>query len=171
MQLRMSQNQPEPTPEASQPPHQENHSLPESSENSEPSHFDSLIENAGAEEIAASTAPPPGILSEDDFHKVFCTGFNIASKMSGLKSLEVNETDGAARGASHALYETISDIPALHFILQPGGKWGQRALLIGAFAVPMALSVRAEIAGRHAQTVAPSAPVVDIGAAMSGFPE
>lgn len=110
-----------------------------------PTHFDTLIENAPAEEISSGVVSGAKTLSADEFHKVFCLAFNMSSKMSGLKSLEVDEADGAAVACSSALYETCLEIPALHFLVQPQGKWGTRIIGIGAFAVPMAIAVTAEV--------------------------
>lgn len=109
-------------------------------------HIDTLI--AVAEEEAPASLPV-NRLSKEDFHRVFCTGFTVSSHVTGLKSLAVDEHDGKARAASEALYETILDIPALHFMLSPGGKWGGRIMAIAAFAIPMARGVQDELVARR----------------------
>lgn len=117
------------------------------SSSGEPTHFDDLIdENAPIEASGA------GILSKDDFFRIFCGSFQAASLMTGLKSLSVSDSDGKAVAASGAIYDTIQDVPALRFLLSPQGKWFQRVILIGSFAVPMAQAVGAELAARDAST-------------------
>ncbi len=115
----------------------------------EPSHFDDLI----AEPIPAGSGGGDGgqvtpMLGKDEFFKLFVGGFTVAGALTQLKSLKVEETDEKARAASDALYETISDIPALHFLLEPQGKWMGRVVCIGMFVVPMSLNVRNELAAR-----------------------
>lgn len=112
-----------------------------------PDHFDHLIEGAAQAEAAAS-APPSSRISKDEFHKLFIGGFKAAHHITRLQSLNVPD-DGAAQAASAALYETIVDIPLLHFMLNPGGKWGQRIVAIGVFTVPIAIGVNAELADRR----------------------
>lgn len=89
-------------------------------------------------------------LDKESWHKVFCAGFCAASSMTGFQSLHVDETDGRAIGCTDALYETFLEIPALHFLLKPPGKWAARAFAIGAFTLPMAKGVQMEIAERRA---------------------
>lgn len=87
-------------------------------------------------------------------------GFKFAHHLSGFKSLDVPD-DGAARGASQAIYETILDVPALHFMLSPGGKWWGRAAAIGIFTLPIAMGVKTEILQRktpRSQSPGPARP-------------
>lgn len=124
--------------------------LPAPLPNDTPSHFDDLIAADTATEAAvqsgASHAP---VLNAEDFHKVFCTAFNVGSAVTGLKSLEVAENDDKARACSLAVFETCQDIPALNFLLQPGGKWGVRIMAIAAFTLPMARGVSQELQARQ----------------------
>ncbi len=117
----------------------------------EPDHFDELIASeTKAEQAQQAQVATAAMLGPNEFHAVFCVGFSTASHMTGLKSLEVNKDDAAAQNCTRALYETIQDIPLLHFLLQPQNKWFERAIAIGAFAVPMAAAVSAEIEERNA---------------------
>ncbi|PZO86540.1 MAG: hypothetical protein DI626_06285 [Micavibrio aeruginosavorus] len=112
-----------------------------------PDHFDALL---AAPPVAATAAPlPSSAIDKDGFHKMFVGGFTVFSIVTHLRSLKVEAEDGTARAASDAIYDTIQDVPALHFLLEPQGKWMGRVACIAAFAVPMALNVRAELAARQ----------------------
>lgn len=89
------------------------------------------------------------MLSADDFCKVFVGGFNAAHHLTGLRALKIEQGDGAAQDAAKAIYDTILEVPALHFMLRPGGKWLERALAVGMFALPMARAVKAELLERR----------------------
>lgn len=130
-------------------------SSPPSSTDAPPEWVSDLgVERGTAEETEAAAQGMQAqqmMLGKDDFHRVFCGGFQMASAITGLKSLNVEETDAKAEAASKALYDTILDVPMLHFLLMPQGKWLERAAAIGMFTVPMVLSVRAEIALRQTE--------------------
>jgi len=112
------------------------------SANNEPTHFDDLI---GEHSIENSIEKPIEMrLQKDDFHKMFLTGFSIAHNLTGYRSLQVENDNQSAKDCANALYECIEDIPALHFLLKPQNKWFDRAITIGAFTVPMAISVANE---------------------------
>lgn len=117
---------------------------------SEPDHFDELLGGSDFVDGGAGggDALPPGMLGKDEFYQIFVTGFKVASIATHLKSVEVNPQDQGARAASDAIYETVSEIPALRFLLQPQGKVFGRIVTIGMFVVPMAMNVQAEIAAR-----------------------
>lgn len=153
------QTQPEPywnkseiiQPEEAQPDLSQG--LENSSQSEAPTHFDDLIGAASSSENdgagAGSIPPADKMLSREDFHKLFVGGFKAGHHLSGLQSLMLEDGNEAARDCAYALHETIVDIPMLHFILQPGNKWLDRAFAVGLFTVPMAMSVRTEIAARN----------------------
>jgi len=89
-----------------------------------------------------------GLIGADEFHILFCVGFSTASHLTKLKSLHVEREDESARACTQALYDTIIDVPALHFMLQPQNKWFERAIAIGMFTVPMALAVKDELSAK-----------------------
>lgn len=133
----------------------------------EPDHFDDLIDAApGAGGGGIDTPAPPGRLDKENFHKLFIGVFKVCSLGTGLKSLHVEASDDTAHAASDALYETILDIPMLHFLLEPQGKWMGRAVCIGMFVVPMTMNVQAEIAARTAK---PSRPGNDGAVTIPDF--
>ena len=116
----------------------------------EPDHFDDLLNDPqpGQDVAIDGNGYSDVILTKDDFHSLFCGGFEAASLISGLQSLHVEENDGKARAASAALYDTIADIPALQWMLKPGGKVMQRALVMAVFFGGMARNVSAELQAR-----------------------
>lgn len=117
----------------------------------EPSSFEhwSEEEEKQTEEVLREEASS-NMLKPEDFHALFCVGFGTASHITGLKSLSVDKADGGAVACTRALYDTIQDIPMLHFMLMPHGKWLERAVAIGAFTIPMAGAVGQEIKERQA---------------------
>ena len=134
--------QPQNQPEALEPP------LNISSPPDLPDHFDELL----TAPPAPPNMPPSGaavMLRREDFQKLFITGFQIAHNLTKLQSLKVEPQDAAALECAVALYDCITDIPALHFMLYPGNKWLERAMVIGVFTVPMAINLNRELQQRH----------------------
>lgn len=117
-----------------------------SSPNSGPAHLDALLDGPGAgESFDQAAAPSPARLTRDEFATAFRGGFQAAHEFSGLKSLDVSDKEDRARACAFALYDTILDIPSLHWILDPRGKWAGRAFAIGMFVVPVGASVAREL--------------------------
>ena len=114
-----------------------------------PTHIDALIEGATVAETAATAPPAPVMIGADDFTKMFFAGFNVAHGVTGLQSLKIPEGDSGAVACAQALHETIMDIPALHFLLMPQGKWIPRIMAIAAFTVPVGRGVAAELHQRR----------------------
>jgi hypothetical protein len=110
------------------------------------------VEDSGTEGPEPSTA----VLDADAFYQVFRGMVALPNVLIGLQgepplqALQVDEGNPSARAASDALYETIQDVPALHWLLAPESVWLKRALTIGAFVVPTAMAARAEFHQRHA---------------------
>lgn len=113
-----------------------------------PDHFDDLIGDAPETETTTAIKSSD-MIDHAAFHALFCVSFNTASAVTKLKSLSVDKDDDACQNCTRALYETIYDIPMLHFMLKPSGKWMERAVAIGMFTVPMAMGVSAELAARR----------------------
>lgn len=126
-------------------------------ENDSVTHFDELLiapEASGLIDDGSGIATvPEAQLSKEEFHKAFCMAFNVTSSVTRLKSLAVDPKDGVAIAASEAIFETASEIPALSFLLSPGGKWGGRAIVVAAFVIPIATGVREELSARKTKIV------------------
>lgn len=117
-------------------------------QNDEPSHFDDLIEDQDTVEQEQERAQISSkMLTQEQFQQSFFGLHGMAAMFTGLQSLalpnkHVNEM--SATEVADALYETILDIPMLHFMLQPGNKWLGRAFVIGAYVRGMSMAVSEE---------------------------
>lgn len=113
-----------------------------------PTHFDELIEGAeSAERVEQQQAIKSTMLREEDFRVLFVKGLSGLSMVTGIESLRLPNTHVDVRGAedcADAIYGTIVDIPALHFMLSPGNKWLERAFVVGMFSFGMVKAIEAE---------------------------
>ncbi len=89
-----------------------------------------------------------GFIGKDEFFGVFSFAFMMGHSGTGFKSLDISGST-SARPASDALYDICEETPSLHFLIKPGGKWMERAIAIGMFAVPIAKGVRDEVQERR----------------------
>lgn len=105
------------------------------------------------------------MIDKAGFTTLFFGGFRAAHLMTGLNSLHVPEGDKGATAAAEALHDTIMDVPALHFLLQPQGKWLTRVFVIGSFVVPLSLATARELKARATPQAAPGP--ADFGAARA----
>jgi len=121
------------------------------SSSEEPSHFDDLISGETMQLPMGDPMETHGetvssqMLSKDDFYKMFLGGFAMGHAYSKLESLKVEADNQSALNCSNAMYDTIADIPALHFLITPQNKWLERSIAIGMFTIPMAIAVKAEL--------------------------
>ena len=86
-------------------------------------------------------------LSKDDFRKSFFGMHSAAAAFTGRKALalpnsHVNEDIG--NEVSDAIFETIEDIPMLHFMLEPNNKWIGRAFVMVVYVQGMRNALAAE---------------------------
>ena len=92
---------------------------------------------------------PVDPISKDEFYVGVAALMQFGGVATKLKSLPIKpEEEEDARLAVDALYDTAVDVPWLHFLVEPGNKWVQRALCIGVFVKGKYEVVRLEIAGR-----------------------
>lgn len=140
-------SQPSPSEEVSS----EDLSAEKASSDTAPDHFDDLIQGEEtAEHVEQVAQASSTMMSKENFHTLFCGGFTAASHMTKLQSMAVDASDGGAIACTEALYDTILDIPALHFLLNPYNKWFERAIVIGSFTIPMAGAVGKEMKEKKA---------------------
>lgn len=92
---------------------------------------------------------PAGFIPVDAFTATLTLTFHLSGGMLGLKSLTEAPGQPTYQPAAEALYHTIVDTPSMHFLIQPGGVWMQRAIAMGAFALPLGYTVKAELAERR----------------------
>jgi hypothetical protein len=98
-------------------------------------------------------SPVEAFLSPEAFQAGLEAAFSLGGHLAGLSTLLRAPADPTFPPASRALYDTIRDVPALHFLIKPGGVWIQRAATIGLFAVPVAIGVGQELRARRARPV------------------
>lgn len=92
---------------------------------------------------------------------LFVKGLSGVSMLTGIDSLRLpnGHVDiRAAEDCADAIYGTILDVPALHFLLHPGNKWMERAFVVTMFSMGMVKAIEAEgreklAAKRAAQTM------------------
>lgn len=139
-----------------------------------PSHFDGLIDDApDTLPVHHDGGYNEAMLDKEAFHALFCGSFEVGSLMTGLKSLHVDKGDGKAVAASAALYDTILDVPMLHFMLKPQGKWMARVMAMGMFGFSMSQAVKAELSERQraAGKANPAAQGAGEGKQEEGIPD
>ncbi|WOI51966.1 hypothetical protein [Parvularcula sp. LCG005] len=138
------------------------------------SHLDTMIEDMANEEAAeaqetAIATMKDSFMGKEAFFMMFCAAFALPNQVAaGLRMARVNtgplplaslpiapHEQEAAQGASDALYDTIVAIPALHFIIQPGGEWMPRIIAIATFGGLKLMAIKAELTARaHAAATA-----------------
>ena len=85
----------------------------------------------------------------------FWLGFRATHEIPGhllsLRSLLQHIERPEARPASDAIYRICERTPSLHFLIKPGSAWMADAVTVGMYAFPLAMGVRAELAGRRTE--------------------
>ena len=66
--------------------------------------------------------------------------------------------DASLWGPQDAVYDTVIETPALHFLVAPGGKWFQRASVLLFFYAPIVGELRNERVQRGPSRPAPKKP-------------
>ncbi|MDG1286385.1 MAG: hypothetical protein P8P30_02345 [Rickettsiales bacterium] len=94
-----------------------------------------------------------GVLSADEFYNgVFSPLHTVPAALLKLESLPIRQSEEpAARNASDALYDIALETPLFRFLIEPSNLWVQRAVAIGAYAIPKSRAVMFEIKARKAQ--------------------
>lgn len=94
-----------------------------------------------------------GILSQDEFyHGLFAPLHDIPAALLKLQSLPIQpEETQSARQASDAIYDIALETPMFRFLIEPSNIWMQRAVAIGAYAIPKGRAVMFELRARHAK--------------------
>lgn len=119
---------------------------------SEASHFDDLI--AATEDIPVEETPNPTStkLTEEQFRQSFIGLHSMASSVSGISALALPNThinERTAHEVADTLYESILDVPMLHFLLEPGNKWIGRALVMAIYVQGMHSALKHEKASKR----------------------
>lgn len=119
-------------------------------------HLDGIVLPPENEGDAPGASPAgDGFVPLDVFQQGFDLTFTLLGQLTGLETLKLAPSSDAARPASQAIYETCVEVPWLHWLIRPEGRWLQRVFTVGAFAVPVAVGVRVELAARRNQAASP----------------
>jgi hypothetical protein len=134
----------------------------------EPDELDELGQVDQSPALESAVQGPPltaeGLLTFDAWVGTFKACHVLPGHFLGLQTLITAPDRAEFPAAAKAIYDTIAEVPTLHFLLKPGGKWAERAAAIGLYAVPVAIAVKAEAAAKRAakaepkRVAAPGAP-------------
>lgn len=91
-----------------------------------------------------------GYIRREAWPEIMGGFFHVAGAFTGLQSLAIDKADGTYIQAAYAVWDTCRETPYMDFLIRPGGKWMQRIAVIGAFAVPLYMNCKAEIAMKRA---------------------
>ena len=138
----------------------ENESLSHGLADEPPSHFDDLLSGGSGFEPPndgnisnfddSHSLTESEIITKEEFHALFCGGFDATSEFTGFQSMKVQDGDKRAKAASGSIYDTIYEIPKLRRLLNPKNRWYGRAFNIGIFFFMMSRAVAAEMAMKEA---------------------
>lgn len=130
-------------------------------------------EGEGVEEEAAGPPETPdGCIDREAFRSLFVGAHTTVGHVVDLRTLVAVGDNPAALAAADAIYDTACEVEALRFLIEPGGKWVQRAASVLVFAVPVALGCGQEIkAKRQAKAERKAAKEAASRAAREGTAE
>lgn len=126
---------------------------------SSPDHLVGLIGNDfnPEEEFDENIGHDNSILGKEDWSKLIAQGFMFSGVVFKYETLKaVSYSDDVTKEAFHALYDTFYDMPRMHFVLRPFGKWATRAAMISAFALPLGAGLNGERKARKAEKAEPA---------------
>lgn len=123
------------------------------------------VEPEPSEEAGAGDGPAvsiagigaDGFMTKEAFHHGFCMAFQLAGELTELETLKAAPGRPAAAACSGSIYDSAREVHWLNWILRPDSIWLQRAVLIGAFTVPLAVEVKRERVAKRAKDVTPAA--------------
>ena len=116
-------------------------------------HFDDLIEGANSEEVAQEQAIiNNSLVPRDEWCRGFIAIHGIGATFTGIQSIALPNSQiniATAQEVAETFYDMILEVPMLHFMLQPGGKWLGRIFVVGAYARGMSVAVGTEMRERR----------------------
>lgn len=108
----------------------------------------------GFQETANEENTGSGKMSREEFHQTFCFVCEIAGTLTKLESVKTPASDEQAQKATYALYDTAEEL-GWNWLLSPGGKWAERAIVIGMFGVVKVSAIKEELLARQAKDITP----------------
>lgn len=130
----------------------ENPSSPVSSQTIEVDYFDDLITEAqSAAQEAQAQIVASDLYSADEFRQSFFGLHGAASSIFRIKALALPNSGVSVElggNVSDVIYETIFEIPMLHFMLKKDGKWLGRAFVMFMYVQGMRGAIIEEVGAR-----------------------
>lgn len=117
-------------------------------------HLDAI--DVGDGPAGAGPELAPGYLSRDQFRAGFGVMFKLAGSITGLRTLLEAPERPESGPAADAVYDIAREVPWLSWLIQPQGVWFQRGIALGAFAIPLAAGVSAELGERRRTAATPT---------------
>lgn len=90
-----------------------------------------------------------GRLTAEQFREGLAATLRLCGGLTGLQSLASSPDSAQFPAAAAAIYDSAAEIPWLAWLLEPQSIWLQRAVAVGAWAAPVALSCRQELEQRR----------------------
>lgn len=116
-------------------------------------HLEAVQPDPGAAAADGLPVGADGLLSVEAFTTGLRHALTLGGHVTGLQTLLRSPDEATFPDGATAMYESIRAVPALHFLIRPGGLWLQRAAAIAVWAVPVAAGCRAELRDRARQAV------------------
>jgi hypothetical protein len=110
--------------------------------------------------VAVQELTAEGLLPFEAWLPLFSAVHTLPGHFLALRTLQEAPGRDGHEQAARAIYETIAEVPSLHFLLSPGGKWGERAAAILLYALPLGMAVKGELAERR-RPARPKVPAND----------
>lgn len=113
---------------------------------------------AGEDAEQAQVGPdyaPDGFLTREMFREGFGLTFRLVGAITSLDAIKNAPDRPEASPAADVVYDIARETPWLHFLIQPSNVWLQRAIVLGAFALPVAVETAHELRARRAKPVNP----------------
>jgi hypothetical protein len=113
--------------------------------------FDHFLEQAEAEQEQQREAEQQAVISKmmtrEEFRQNFIGLHGFASVATGIQALSLPNThinEATANEVADTFYETILDVPMLHFMLYPGNKWLGRGFVVMMYVQGMRAAIKVE---------------------------
>lgn len=108
------------------------------------------VPDEGGAPIDAATGQPALVMPFDEWNRCFCLAFNVSGSVLQLRTLQaVTAATPYEVDAARAVYDTACEVDALRFLVEPQGKWMQRAAAVGLFGYSLAGAVQHEVAAKR----------------------
>lgn len=151
----------QPSEEVSQPeaeiiPPQNNQTTQDGASTYSTDHFDALL-GEDDEIIMDDHGNANGFLTKEQFHSAIIGSLKMSGLFMGIefladleKRIAADNRTGDYQAATEAIYDSCMDVPWLHWVIKPEGKWLPRIIAIYAAGDHLVKGVALEIAQKKA---------------------